>query len=74
MVKVRTGRGLRACISAVIRVESMPPDSSAPSGTSATRCASTASPSTCSSASTAWASLPVNGWAMPASATCASDQ
>ena len=66
MVKVLTGRALRACISATIVLLSMPPLRKAPSGTSESICASTLAPSCASSASVAAASVAMSGSRRPA--------
>ena len=66
MVKVLTARADCACISDTTSDESTPPDRKAPSGTSAAICLATASRNNVSSACTASAGEPTNGFASPA--------
>jgi len=74
MVKVRTGWSERRTIVAATAVESMPPESHAPSGTSAIMRMRTASSSLAASASIASSSEPRNGSARPRSTTSFADQ
>ena len=60
-VKVRTGRRLRCCMRATTRLESIPPERNAPTGTSATIRAATASDSTASNRSARTSGGPSTG-------------
>ena len=73
-VKVRTGLVLWRCIRETIRLESIPPDRKAPTGTSATMRAATDSDRVASSSSTMASTVPVCGRVRALSMASRADQ